>query len=115
MIKQRGDIMNISDSIRVYRTLNRMTQQELGKALGVTAQAVSKYECGLAEPDSSSIMKMCDMFGVSADELLGRTVNGRKETPPALDDTIIDLLVNLPADQLQRVKDFVAGLKAATK
>lgn len=106
--------MNIADSIRVYRTLNGMTQQELGKRLGITAQAVSKYECGLSEPDSSGILKMCEMFGVTADELLGRD-SGEAQDHPTIDSTIVQMLVTLSPDQIQRVRDFVAGLKAATK
>ena len=58
--------------IREYRERANLYQSDLGKALGVTAQAISKWELGKAEPDIPSILKMCDMFSVTADELLGR-------------------------------------------
>lgn len=64
--------MDMASKIRMYRERNRMYQSELGKALGVTAQAVSKWELGRAEPDAASIIKMCELFGITADDLLGR-------------------------------------------
>lgn len=63
--------MSIATNIRRYREQANMYQSDLGKALGVSAQAVSKWELGKAEPDSDSIMKMCQLFGVTADQLLG--------------------------------------------
>ena len=63
--------MGIAANIRAYREAAGMYQSDLGKALGVSAQAVSKWELGKAEPDSESIMQMCQLFGVTADQLLG--------------------------------------------
>lgn len=62
--------MGMSDKIRYYRRHSGMNQTELGQRLGVTAQAVSKWELGKAEPDKASIEKMCALFGVSANELM---------------------------------------------
>ena len=63
--------MGLAENIRANRDKLGMYQAELGRALGVSAQAVSKWELGKAEPDSESIMKMCRLFNVSADDLLG--------------------------------------------
>lgn len=64
--------MGMPENIRIYREKNGMLQSELGKKLNVSAQAISKWELGKAEPDSGNIAKMCDMFDVTADELIGR-------------------------------------------
>ena len=104
--------MNLAENIRFYREKHSMYQSDLGKALGVSAQAVSKWELGKAEPDGRSISKMCDIFSISIDELFGR----EQKTPATaggMDDALIDLLAGLPQDDVQRVRDFVAGLKAA--
>lgn len=64
--------MDLASSIRYYRERANMFQSDLGKALGVSAQAVSKWELGKSEPDRDCILKMCTLFNISADELLGR-------------------------------------------
>jgi transcriptional regulator with XRE-family HTH domain len=64
--------MSLAENIRFHRERVGMYQSELGKALGVSAQAISKWELGKAEPDQESILKMCELFGISADQLLGR-------------------------------------------
>lgn len=64
--------MTLADNIRHYREAAGMYQSDLGKALGVSAQAVSKWELGKSEPDWKSLSKMCLLFGVTSDQLLGR-------------------------------------------
>ncbi len=47
-----------------------MTQEELADRLGVSRQAVSKWEADAAFPETEKILELCKLFGVSADELL---------------------------------------------
>ena len=49
-----------------------MSQAELGEALGLTNNAISKYECNSNKPDPDTLCKFADFFGVSVDYLLGR-------------------------------------------
>ena len=63
--------MNMHESIRYYREKAGMRQLDLGQRLGVSAQAVSKWELGKAEPDRECIEKMCQIFGINSDSLLG--------------------------------------------
>lgn len=58
--------------IQSLRKQKGITQEELGKALGVTAQAVSNWECG-GTPDAELLPHIADYFGVSIDNLFGRT------------------------------------------
>ena len=51
-----------------------LTQAELAEALGVTNKAVSKWETGEAMPETSLLIPISRIFGVSVDELL----NGRR-------------------------------------
>lgn len=64
--------MALSDNIRYYRELANIYQSELGQDLGVSAQAVSKWETGKAEPNIDSLRSMCEIFHITADELLNR-------------------------------------------
>lgn len=61
------------ERLKELREDKQMPQRLLAKKLGVTQQAVGKWETGKAEPDMATIDKLADIFGVSADYLLGRT------------------------------------------
>lgn len=61
----------IGNRISICRQNKNMTQEELAKRLGVTSQAVSKYERGLSLPDVSMVKGLCDVLEISSDYLLG--------------------------------------------
>lgn len=61
----------IAQRIREERQLHELSQERLGQILGVTQQAVAKWESGKAEPDSSTLRKISSLFNVSIDYLLG--------------------------------------------
>lgn len=50
-----------------------LTQRELAEVIGASVNAVSSWEQGLYEPNSSSIKKLVQVFGCSSDYLLGLT------------------------------------------
>ena len=54
-----------------------MTQDQLAEQLGVTAQAVSKWENDQSCPDINMIPKLSQIFGISTDELLGNETASR--------------------------------------
>lgn len=62
--------MNIGKNISALRKERNMTQEELANALGVSAQAVSKWENENSCPDISLLVKIADLFSVTVDELL---------------------------------------------
>ncbi len=65
--------MNIKlcSSIKELRRRDGRTQDDLACALGVTAQAVSRWETGICYPDMELIPSIANYFGVSIDELFG--------------------------------------------
>lgn len=71
-------LMEIGKMIAALRKERGMTQEQLGKALGVSAQAVSKWEKGGA-PDVQLLPSIADRLGVTVDTLFGRA------DEPALD------------------------------
>ena len=64
----------IGTIIREYRTAKGMTQEQLGRALFVTKQAVSKWENGKTTPDIDTLRKLADILSIPREELLGGTV-----------------------------------------
>ena len=69
--------MNIGLKIKELRTELKITQEELAKAMQVTTQAVSKWECG-GLPDIELVPKIAEFFNVTTDELFGMPVNDYK-------------------------------------
>ena len=53
------------------RKKNGLSQEELAARLGVSRQAVSKWECGESLPDTDNLITISRMYGVSLDELVG--------------------------------------------
>lgn len=62
--------MELKDRIALARKQAGLSQEQLGDQLGVSRQAVSKWEAGQANPDVTYIAAMCRLFGVSSDWLL---------------------------------------------
>ena len=58
-----------SDNLVQLRKLNGMTQEELAEAVGVTRQAIAKWESGDSMPDLERSKAIADAFGVSLDDL----------------------------------------------
>ena len=61
----------LGEKIRELRLISGRTQEALAGALGVTAQAVSRWEKGVCCPDIELIPSIANLFGVSIDELFG--------------------------------------------
>jgi transcriptional regulator with XRE-family HTH domain len=64
----------IGQKIRALRRERDLTQEELAELLGVSVQAVSKWETGGGLPDISQLPPLASVFAVSSDELLGINV-----------------------------------------
>ena len=64
--------IRIGECILNYRKQHGLTQGELGVLLGVSTQAVSKWERELCYPDLFLLPTISDLLGVSIDELMGK-------------------------------------------
>ena len=62
----------LGSNIMRLRKENDLTQEQLANGLGITYQAVSKWETGVSSPDISMLPLLADLFEVSIDELFGR-------------------------------------------
>lgn len=71
--------------ISSHRKKLGMTQDQLAEKLGVTAQAVSKWENDLSCPDISVLPRLAEIFGITVDALLGR-----ESEPTVHEATVVD-------------------------
>ena len=62
--------MVIGKNIKELRRRNKMTQLQLAERLGITPQAVSKWENEHSAPDISLLPKRAEMFSVTIEELI---------------------------------------------
>lgn len=63
--------MKLSDNIKKFRQRKKLTQEELANILGVSAQAVSKWETSDTYPDGSLLLPLADALDISLDSLFG--------------------------------------------
>ena len=72
--------LELAENIRLQRKSQRLTQQQLADAMGVTVGAVHKWELGLSTPDIRIIMDLARFFGTSVDGLLGYRMEPREKS-----------------------------------
>ncbi len=68
------DQIKIGKFIAKCRKEVNLTQMQLAEKLGITDRAVSKWENGRAMPDSSIMIELCGLLGISVNDLLGGEV-----------------------------------------
>ena len=70
------DQIKIGRFIAERRKKANLTQMQLAEKLGITDKAISKWERGMAMPDSSIMLELCGILGISVNELLsGEKIN----------------------------------------
>lgn len=73
--------MTLGQRIYNLRTERNLSQTDLAEHLGVSRQSVSKWETDTSVPDLDKLVKLCDLFEVSMDELVRGVETKEKETP----------------------------------
>ena len=84
-------MIRLGERIKALRQRDGRTQDALAEELGVTAQAVSRWEKGICYPDMEVIPSIANYFSVSIDELFGYD-NGRAKKADALADQIHEMI-----------------------
>lgn len=97
----------LSEKIRTERIKKGLSQAQLAKIIGVSQQAVAKWEIGKAYPDIGMLSRLADLFDVSLDFLAGRS-DTRQPDIVRHSDKFADLpeedrmLLDTVADELRR-------------
>lgn len=69
--------MSFRDNLQHVRATRNMTQEQLAMLLGVSRQSVSKWEAERAYPEMDKLLKLCDLFGCTLDELVSGDLTAR--------------------------------------
>ena len=70
---------SLSEMLKENRTRCKMTQEFVAESIGVSRQAVSKWENGTSEPNTSNLVALAKLYGISAEDLLKGVENALEE------------------------------------
>ena len=88
-----SDLNMLGKNIARFRKNKHLTQEALAQLVGVSNQAVSKWEQDICCPDIALLPKLADLFDVSLDELFGRKCSVQSEVLPWDDDGVLRAVV----------------------
>lgn len=110
--------MKFNEKIVVLRKIKGITQDELASAVGVSRQAVYKWECGQSYPEVAKLLELKLLFGISIDDLLDESFEialpekkKRKRLPKAeiinIEKEVRESLIkeSIPEEKTEEVKE----------
>ena len=86
------DQIKIGKFIADCRKKVNLTQAQLAEKLGITDKAVSKWERGVAMPDSSIMLELCQILNVSVNDLLCGEVVSMENYNKELENNLLDMI-----------------------
>lgn len=107
--------MNISEQVVNGRQALKMTQEELAVRLGVTSQAVSRWERGQGLPDAAMLADICTILGIDANDLLGVCAGHKGEGELTADEENIMLSSCAEPILISFGEDFIPIFKEGLK
>ncbi|MBQ3257905.1 MAG: helix-turn-helix domain-containing protein [Oscillospiraceae bacterium] len=72
--------MALGDKIKEYRTKSAMSQEKMAEFVGVSRQAVTKWESGQTAPSTENLFKLAEIFGIKVDDLLENETGEKQST-----------------------------------
>ena len=78
---------SLGEELKARRLQCKMTQEFVADALGVSRQAVSKWENGTVDPSTSNLLALAKLYGLSAEELLQNVDSTPNKKPNTKEDT----------------------------
>ena len=86
------DQVKIGKFIAECRKRANLTQMQLAEKLGITDRAVSKWERGKALPDSSIMLELCDLLGITVNDLLSGEVISVENYNEEMEKKLLDMV-----------------------
>lgn len=71
--EKAANAKSLGEVLKQHRVCCKMTQEFVAETLGVSRQAVSKWESGASDPSTTNLMALAKVFGVEAEDLLKET------------------------------------------
>lgn len=63
---------SLGEALKEHRTNCQMTQEFVAESIGVSRQAVSKWESGVSDPSTSNLFALAKLYNISAEDLLNQ-------------------------------------------
>lgn len=73
--------MKFNEKLILLRKQNGYSQEQLAEKIGVSRQAVSRWEAGETTPEMALLVKICNIFDVTADYLIHDEIENEKDIP----------------------------------
>ncbi len=86
------DQIKIGKFISKCRKEKNLTQMQLAEKLGITDRAISKWETGKSLPDSSIMLELCEMLGITVNDLLSGEVVTMSNYNEKLEKNLISMI-----------------------
>jgi len=91
---------SIGNRISKFRKAKGLTQEALANLMGVSSQAVSKWETDASCPDIAALPQLCRILGITADELLTGKTNEVKLLPAEERKSLDQLTLRIKVDSV---------------
>lgn len=96
--------MQTGIKIQKYRLKKRMTQKELGEAVGLTKERVAQYECCVRNPKIDCLEKFAEVLGVSVSRLKGYQIETVEDAEEILNDIVLEFGKDFIEDYLKNLE-----------
>ena len=105
------DQIKIGKFIAACRKNAGLTQMQLAEKLGITDRAISKWETGKALPDSSLMLEVCDLLGITVTDLLSGEVVSVENYNKEMENKLIEMVKEKEQKDKQLLKlEWVVGI-----
>ena len=102
---------NIAKQIKKYRENMGLTKKELAEMVGTAPSTVSGWESADYAPGADTLVKLCDIFNITLDEIFG--IDNKKlaaTNDNELDGEVLSLIKHLSPGELDQAKRFLRFL-----
>ena len=103
--------MAFSDKLRMLRAKYKLSQQDIGNIVGLTGQAVSRWENDITQPDNESLVKLAKYFDVTTDYLLGIEDTKNNENANILDNVLFSKAKDLTDDEKKAIISVINAIE----
>ena len=105
---------SISQNIKKYRLLNKMTQEQLAELLDLDTQYYAQLERGERNFTIEKIIRLCNIFHVGIEKIIEIDIEKNPDTQELL-DRILPLMEQLSYSQLSLIEKFITDIIPYTK
>lgn len=98
----------LSERLKMLRKMKDLTQEQLADYMGVSPQAVSRWETGATSPDISALPMLAELFNITVDELLGIDEKAKHEEIFAtIAEAEKEIDKNITAEPIKKLREIL--------